>query len=255
MTVIMQSEKPMKFRSVIFLFIAIAALYACNKANDLPPAVPKSTLLNVINSTADTVNFYVNGTRQNDLSSIYANGATGYLAVNSGIQNYQFRKNGHAEVLFSKPLSLDTIPTKIRVDTLVKGTNPIVTTTYIKGYSLFMAGETADKAFLVKDTLVAYNQQPAVRFAHTADGAGALDIAINDTLYFQTKGFKSVSQFKSMGPGIKTIKVYQSGNTGVIVATQKVTLTAATDYTLYVKGLPNGIGKSALAVGIFVNTY
>jgi len=52
----------------------------------------QTTGLNVTNASTDTLNYYLNGTRVNNASSIYPLGSSGYIGVAVGQQNYQFKK-------------------------------------------------------------------------------------------------------------------------------------------------------------------
>ncbi len=246
----------MKLRSIIILFAALTGFYACNnKASDAPVPTAPATLLNVINTTADTLNYYLNGTRQNSQSSIYSNGASGYLSVQSTQQNYQFKKYGHNEVLFSLPITLDTIHTAfVKFDTIKNATTGAlnITTTSIRGYSLFINGESADKSFLKLDTIKVNTDSATVRFVHSAIGAPALDLTIG-TISFKNQSYGSNSIFKTQptGPN-KVITVYLAGSTTPKL-TQKINLQSGTAYTLYIKGVPDGVGKAALTVGSFIN--
>lgn len=220
----------MKIKQIVIFFLIAGFAAACKKAYDIPLATAPITYLNVINSTQNTINYYLNGTRQNTASSIYPSGATGYLNVTSGTQNFEFRPNGSATILFNKQLTLKD-------------------NTY---QTLYVTGTTADKAFLLPDTIITSTTGANVRFVHTADGAGPLTITINDTLAFSNKSYKTVSAFKIITTGIKTLKVY-AGSATVPGATQKITLSLGNNYTLYANGLPGGVGLSALTVGYFVN--
>jgi len=246
----------MKFRPIIILLTVIASIYGCSKASDAPIATAPATLLNIINTTSDTLNYYLNGTRQNSQSSIYSNGSSGYLSVQSKQQNYQFKKNGSSAVLFSLPLTLDTIHTAfVKYDTIKNATTGALNTsiTRIRGYSLFVNGESPEKTFLKLDTVKVNSDSATVRFIHSAISAPALDLSIGD-ISFTNQTYGSVSKFKNQFPGPnKVINVYVAGS-NVVKATQKITLLSNTSYTLYVKGVPDGVGKAALTVGVFVNS-
>jgi hypothetical protein len=246
----------MKFRPIIILLTVIASIYGCSKASDAPIATSPATLLNVINTTTDTLNYYLNGTRQNSQSAIYSNGSSGYLSVQSKLQNYQFKKNGSSGVLFSLPLTLNTINTLYRDTVITKNvTTGAITTTIasIRGYSLFINGETADKTFLKLDTIKVNGDSSTVRFVHSAIAAPALDLSIGD-ISFKNQSYGSMSKFKTQVSGAnKVITVYLAGSS-VPKLTQKITLLTATAYTLYIKGVPDGVGKAALTVGVFINS-
>ena len=220
----------MNLKKIFILFLIVSIAFGCKKAYDIPPAGVPMTFFNVINSTQNTFNYYLNGTRQNTASSIYPSGYTGYLSVASRTQTYQFRPNGSVNALFDKQLALTD-------------------STY---QTLYVTGNTADKAYLFSDTLITSTTGSNVRFAHTLDGAGALSVSVNDTLVFVNRSYKTVSAFQTLASGTKTLKVY-AGNSTMPSATQKITFSIGNVYTLYVSALPNGAGQPALTIGYFVN--
>lgn len=221
----------MKIRSAYIFFIALlATLSACKKSYDLPPDAVPTTSLNVINGTSDTLNFYLNGTRQNNSSPIYPAGATGYLTVEAGNQSYQFKRNLQPAVLFTAP------------QTLKDSTK----------YSMFIGGGAADKTFITLDTISTQKDSTAVRFVHTSEDAPALDVMLDANNGFKNQAFKNITKFRNFAPGLKTINVYQAGGTAV-KATLKVTLNPGTAYTIYIKGVPDGTGRSAMNIGIFTH--
>jgi hypothetical protein len=96
----------MSTRKLIFVVVfALTGLYSCKNNDEIfQPKV--SAFINVVNASADTLNFYLNGTRQNNASSLSPGGQSFYIAVPDGQQNYQFKKPGDFNVLFSVPLTL-----------------------------------------------------------------------------------------------------------------------------------------------------
>jgi hypothetical protein len=236
----------MKFRPIIILLTVIASIYGCGKASDAPIASNPATYLNVINTSADTLNYYLNGTRQNSQSSLYAGGATGYLSLQSGTQNYQFKKFASTSILFTLPLTLNTLKHDTTIDN-------VATTQYLPlNYTLYVTGETADKAFLRQDTLVTNSDNCTVRFAHTADGTPPLDVTVSD-VSFTNRSYGTVSAFKVAATGTNKIITVSLAGSSTPIITQKFNLLTGDVYTLYVKGLPAGTGKSALTVGVFAN--
>src|ERR1700730_19135848 len=91
--------------SFLLLIIVMIGLSSC-KNNDNVFKTVTYTDLTVVNASADTLNFYLNGTRQNNSSSLYPTGNAAHLSLPSGLQNYQFKKAGSSAVLFSVPLNL-----------------------------------------------------------------------------------------------------------------------------------------------------
>ncbi len=215
----------------ILLFIAgVIGLLSCkNNDNVFKPVT--YTDLTVVNATTDTINFYINGTRQNNASSIYPGGAATHIPVLAGSQNFGVKKAGSSAVLLTVPITQTT-------------------QTY---NSIYIAGETPDKVFHTTDTLVTDTLPYAtVRFVNAAPDAGNLTVTIGDTTFFKSSPFKSSSAFFLTGSGQKTIKVYQVG-----AATPKVdtilTFQPGNAYTIFSRGLLNGKGTSALKVGLLLN--
>jgi hypothetical protein len=220
----------MRIKYFILLFvIALAGLTSCkNNDNFFIPLVP--TDITVVNASADTLNFYLNGTRQNNSSSIFPAGSVTHLTVPAGAQNYQFKKAGSSTILFSVPLTL----------------------TQKTFNSLYLTGETADKAFNTVDTLLADSILARVRFVHTAPDAGSLDVLVGDTVNFKSRAFKSSSVFLKVGSGQKRVRIFMTGSATAKVDTT-ITMQPGRIYTLFAKGLLNGKGNSVFDVGIILN--
>jgi hypothetical protein len=222
----------MNFKTAVFVFFATLTIAACNKGDDSVPASSKlTTTLNVVNTTTDTLNYYLNGSRVNTTSSLYPFGNTGYLAVKYDDQDYQFKRLGNADVLFNISLALDTS----------------------KVYSLFVAGRAAEQTFTTLDTLTADTAGRArIRFVNASPDAGNLDVMIGDTVNFKVRAYKSASVFLPVGVGIKHVRVFQSGSTLAISDTSR-TLVAGRVYTLFAKGKLAGVGGAKFGTGLMVN--
>lgn len=229
----------MNIRVLGLLFgILMIGLSACKKNNDAPVVSTAIDSLNVVNATADTINFYLNGTRLNNNSNLYPSGSSGYYQVPAGSQAYQVKK------IFNPATSV--------VQTLFNLTLPLDAHHY---YSLFVAGETADQAFTTLDTLRQDTtiNQCYVRFVNASPDAGNLDFAVGDTLKFTNKPFKSSSGFVSVGvSGFKPIVLYQSGSSTPLISTT-YSLIAGESYTFYTQGKLSGTGNSALSIGVTLN--
>lgn len=219
--------------SVLCVLLAVAVA-ACSKKLDEAPPRAVTTNLNVVNATTDTLNYYLNGNRVNRLSSIYPFGSSGYLGVAVGEQNYEFRKYQRSNVLFSLPMSLDSG----------------------KVYSLYVAGEAADNTFMGLDTLIAddaKSPRAMVRFVNASPDAGSLDVRVGDTVRFNVRPYKSISVFLPVGPGLKRIRMYHSGNsTTPLVDTNRV-MNGSRIYTLFSRGSVTGTGGKKFGTGLFVN--
>jgi len=218
--------------SVLFFVAGIIGLASC-KNNDEVFAPVVSTYLNVVNASADTLNFYLNGTRQNNSSSLYPTGQSLYLTVPAGQQNYQFKKAGAFVNLFSVPLNL-----KDSTD-----------------YSLYVYGASASQTFTTTDVLLTYTAHPdttQIRFVNISPDAGSLNVAIGDTLSFSSQAFKSSTPFGLTGGGLKEVKITQVGAVTPLKDTI-ITFQPGFTYTLFSKGLLNGKGNAAFGIGIALN--
>jgi hypothetical protein len=223
----------MNIKALILVFAALViGLSSCQKNGGDLIAVAQTTGLNVINASADTLNFYQNGTRLNNTSNLYPGGSLGYQAVTYGAQNYQFKKAGNANALVTIPLALDVS----------------------RLYTLFVAGETADKLFLLRDTLITDTGKVGttssrIRFVN-ASSAGNLDVYIGSSFHYSNRAFKSNTGFIRVTSGPNVLTIYQSGSTTPLLPPGTLTLAAGTSYTLFTKGTLNGTGNNAFAARI-----
>ena len=216
---------------ILFFFAAVLAVESC-KNND---SVFKPLLyagLNVVNASADTLNFYLNGTRQNNSSSLYPGSQSFYLGVPQGAQNYQFKKAEAFSVLFSVPLTLkDSV-----------------------SYSLYVAGESVDKTFSTTDSLYLDTAQYStqIRFVNASSEAGSLDAYVGDTLNYKSRAFTSSPVFLPTGSGIKQVKISVAGSSTLLVDTP-ITFQPGRIYTLFSRGTVKGTGNAKFRVGIVIN--
>ena len=214
--------------NILLIFAAIVLIHSCkNNDNVFPKVLP--TNLNVLNASADTLNYYLNGTRQNNGSSLFPTGQTNYLTINAGQATYQFKKAGSFNVLFNLPLKL----------------------TDSSYYSLFVCGNTADKSFLVLDQLYqdTVTNSTQIRFVNASPDAGNLDFFAGDTINYKSAPFKGISAFLQTGSGLKEVKIYQSGSANPLIDTS-IAFQPGYIYTLFSKGTLNGKGTSVFDVGV-----
>jgi|SRR6185437_12211315 len=216
--------------SVLFYIAAVIGLASCKNNDSVLPAVVPPTGITVINASPDTLNFYLNGSRENGTSAIYPGGSSGLKLVPSGLQNYEFKKAG-------QPLALFGLRLKLRDSTF---------------NSVYLTGESADKAFETVDTIPQLDTLSAVRFVNAAPDAGILNVSVGDTVKFNARAFKSSSIFLITGNGQKEVKVYLAGFSTPKIDTT-ITIQPLTVYTLFTKGLLNGKGASVFSLGILVN--
>ena len=225
----------MTFKGLIVV-LAVAVLFSsCKKSGDLAP-VNLTTNLNVVNADANSLNVYQNGNRLYNTSSLSPGSQSGYMAVSAGTQTYEFKIAGNYNYLFNGyQLKLDTG----------------------KSYTLFAAGETADKLFVTTDLAPVFSGTNAtykaqLRYVNASPGTTNLTVTVRDSLTFSNSAFKYASGFAYTGIGTSTIKIYQAGST-TPVFTGVATLAAGTYYTLVTKGTLTGTGGNQLSAVLFIN--
>jgi hypothetical protein len=235
----------MNIRIYIILFCAlVTSLWACNK-KDIAPKAAYPAYLDVVNTTADTLNFLVNNSRQNSFSGIYPAGAYG-LYTPAGSQTYEIKKERSAVNLFT-------------------GTYNLADTSKYIYKSLFIAGESADKTFitidsialaaatLAKDTLHV-DTIAMLRFVHASYTSGNLHVVVDkgDTINIANAAYKYQSQYFKVYMGTRTIKIYQATDNTQLLDTT-LTLQQGLIYTLFSKGFKGGKGDNAFGVGLMTN--
>jgi hypothetical protein len=214
------NRKPYYYLLAALMIIGLAI--SCKKGDDTLPAAPRATRLNVINTSSQTINFYVNGSRQNT-AAIVPGGYTGYTNVPVGEQQYAFKpafdRNNYAtaDTLFTLPVKLDTAQV----------------------YSFFVSGATRSSVIVARD-IINGNVPPGkalVRFVQASADLPSLRVVMNDTLQYSNSAYKSVSDFKPLNVGEKVIQIYtENGNTPLFSITQTLT---SRYYTLFVQGKLN----------------
>jgi hypothetical protein len=227
----------------LLFFAVLTGLVSC-KDKDLPPVTPLNATLNVVNASADTIKFYINGTRQDNVSNLFVGGQTSYQYVISGTQNYKFSKaTGNFAPLFTTTLTLDTGQVY---------------------YSYFVAGPSADLSFLTvdplayADTLVQKQMLidtlgaiSALRFINASPNSGSLNVTvgIGDTLNYSNCAFKYVGAYRAFNANAKEVKVFQNGSSAPLIDTT-INFTGSNYYTLFTKGQPGGQGTARFSVSL-----
>ena len=225
----------MNTRFIIILFIVAAIGFSSCKNNDNVFTPKLTAYYKIINGSADTLNYYLNGTRQNNGSSLVPGGAEFYLPVPVGSENFQFKKNGAADVLFSVPEKLDTANYSL----------------YIAGLSVNQTFRTTD--FFNPDTTQAIDTLTQARFVNASPDIGDLDVYIGDTLKYKSREFKSSSDFIIFGKGKKHVTVYLAGTKTPLQKDTSFVMSDHIIYTIYAYGLKNGKGASKFNVAFTLN--
>jgi hypothetical protein len=211
-----------KFVVPVISFAALLlAMVSCVK-NDPAVATAPPVSVNIINASEEVLNFYLNGTRQNNITGLFPLGANGYTSIPSGNQLLAFRRQfnttnfNNADTLFTLPLRLDMVPSTIR-------------------YSVFLTGTSRSTAFTILDTLQNDDKNARLRFVAASAEVTGLRVFLNDTLRFTSSAFKAKSSFIPVGNGSKVIKICPATSNNVLY-TSTVTLNINSNYTLFSAG-------------------
>jgi hypothetical protein len=217
---------------LVLVILTSIGLSSCKKDGDMAVVLPQAWL-NTVNANNYAINVYQNGTRLNNLGSIGTGGKSGYFSVTAGIQQYQIKKAGpdNPDYLISDlALQLDSGKT----------------------YSLFVAGDTPDKLFVINDVVpAAAANQATIRFVNTLPGTTNLDVTIGSQVLTNT-AFKSASAFTNVTSGANTLKINQSGSSTPFID-QTLTLTEGTIYTVFITGTLAGTGTDKLTARMIIN--
>jgi hypothetical protein len=222
---------PGNIKAWLLLVFTVIALASCKSNNEIVPFSQPADL-NVVNADTAALNFYQNGARLNNISSIASGSQSGYIAITLNSKIYQVKKAG-------------------ATDYLINNYQPNLDTTAF--YTLFIAGETADKLFLITDdTFLPDSTTVAqVRFVNASSSATNLDIHIGN-LNFSNQAFKAASGFNYIKAGITPISVYEHGTNNLLFNTT-VTLTANDFFTVHTQGIPGGSGQNKLSAVLTIS--
>ncbi|HWZ35993.1 MAG TPA: DUF4397 domain-containing protein [Mucilaginibacter sp.] len=211
---------------LLIVLVAITGFFACKKDGEKLTGNTYNAIT-LINAGGDTLNVYENGTRINSGSTLLPSGQYRNLEIAAGTQRYQFKKAGNSNTLFETELSMNESAR----------------------YTMFVAGESADKVFVLQDTIK--NDTTAhVRFVNASPDAGNIDFTIGSYPIFKNRAFKSATSFLSVPYGqVFYSMVRQDGS---ILASGTLTLSKGIYYNLFSKGLVAGTGTNRLGARILV---
>jgi hypothetical protein len=234
----------MNFRIPILLIAVVTGFTSCKEKDIVPPLDKNPPEVITVNTTTDTINIYQNNIRQNNTSSIYPNGATGYLPFLRGTQNFQIRRTGTTDVLFTKAVTIDS------------ATN----------YTFFVAGTTADKFFTTTDPIAAaYDTvendstftRSVIRIVNASYNSGPLNITLGtgSSVNVKSLAFGTATPFMKFNASTsQEVKIYLSNSSTTQIDTT-IAFQTGLIYTLYTKGSPTGAGNAAFDIGLTTNQY
>lgn len=220
----------MNLRFTFLLFVAaIAGLISCKNNDNVFPVQNLGGRFKIVNASSNSINYFLNGTRLNNGTSLNPGNSTLYIITPLGSQNFQFKLSDSPDLLFSWPEKVDSL-----------------------NHTLYITGNSADKAFRTTDVLNVDTGFVSLSFVNAAPDAGNLDVKIGDTLRFAASAFKSQSPFVPVASGQRDIKVYKAG-TATLLKDTTLTINQNQVYTIYSYGVPGGTGNSKFGIGLTLN--
>ena len=227
-----------KVLSLLFLgmvmIMALPLLSSCGKDGAASPT-GLNTQLNILNLGPDRypLNFYINFTKQNKTSYIYAS-PSGYFYLTSLLTPLQLR-------------------TQKNVTTYTRDT---ALNTNCK-YSLFVTGLLADNTdttiFTVDTATTPALGRAKVRFINAAARSVNVDVFANGTSAFKNRGFISVSSYIEIPAGVYDFKVYAAGTSTVLTDLPNTTVQDGRLYTLYTRGVVGRTDSATFTAVIMTN--
>jgi hypothetical protein len=222
----------LNIRYYSYIFCLTGLVFSSCKNNDDAPGITATSRINIINLVPDgsSINYYSNGTRQNNYKLGYAL-ASGYLSLIAGGQTAAVK-----DTLYN---TLFTMPVTLKADS---------------AYTLLVTGQASKQAvtgILLNDNVASVIGKAKARFINASPNAPALDVYLN-SLLMGNKAYKSVSTFTLVDTGKVTIKINVAG-TGTNILTANLTLTTSGVYTLFTYGLYNTTGTGAFAIAQITN--
>ena len=218
---------------ILLLVVAVAGWTSCKNNDNVFPTTT-TVGLNIVNASNDSLNLFINGTRQSGFN-LNSGGQSFYLPVAAGLQNYQFKKSGGVDILFSVPLTL-------KADSI--------------NNSLYITELTTTSSFTTVDVLdtTGINSKPKakIRFVNASPDAGSLNVTVGSKVSFTAIDFKHTAAFTLIDTGLMAMKVKRVGSDVASVDTS-ITLAAGHMYTLFSKGSLTGKGTAKLSLALAIN--
>ena len=214
----------------LLLVAAVSGLLSCKNNDNVFPVKKLDATFKIVNASPNTINYFLNGTRLNNGGGLSPGVATLYIATTAGEQNFQFKLNGSPDILFSWP---EKMPDSVN-------------------YTLYITGNTADKAFRTREILFPDSGFVALGFVNASSAAGNLDVTIGDTLRFKATPFKTQEAFTRVADGEREVKFFKAG-TATLLKDTLLNMNQNHIYTIYTYGTPGATGNSQFGVGITQN--
>jgi len=125
-------------------------------------------------------------------------------------------------------------------------------------YSLFLANTYTKPDFVLLTDSIA---QPAsgkatIRLVNISPDAGTVDLKANTTTIVTGKAYKGSSAFITVAGGTTyNFSILKTGTSTVLATLNSATINAGSVYTIWVHGLANGTGNTAIKADIINNAY
>jgi hypothetical protein len=209
-----------RLKALLCSALGTIILLSCGKNDDNGSADLKAqlTVYHLAPEIA-TVDFYLNGAKQNVSPIAYAN-KFGYTNVSAGEQTADVKTPVTNSIIISTPVSFSVnVP-----------------------YSIFISGLSSNSTLaniVAVDTVGALPGEgmAKIRFVQASPTSQRMDLLGNDSLIFGERDFKSVSSFTEVDAKSYAFKINASGTDRVLTLSDSLVLREGGVYTLYTRGV------------------
>lgn len=219
---------------LIIIVLCIGGIESCKNNDNVLNTPTKFGYFKVTNATTTPLNIFLNGTRQNNGTTLNPGGSAFYLKVPTGLQNFEFKQNNTSTVLFGYPFRLDTLY-----------------------YSLYIYGASSKDNFSTIDTFRTDTipTDAFLRFTHVSPNTENVDVYINGLLAFKNQAFLKPSAFRSVTSGLNDVKILKAGvtDTSQKIVDTTFQMDARNGYTIYTHGTFDGKGAAKFNIGFTLN--
>jgi hypothetical protein len=221
--------------------VSVFGLSSCLKSVDAPEQAPARAYISIMHlaPTAPSLDVFFDAKKVSSSAFAPGNVTVAYNAIEKGTYSIIFKKATADSVVA-------TVPTA-QYDSL-------------NFYTLFIYNVQANGAVAAvrirDDFSNLAGNKPYYRFFHASPDTDAVDLYIDNAKVESARVLadntysNSYNAFTATNAGFHNVQVKLAGTDTVIASMDNVDLVAGNAYTIYLRGLSNGIGNSQLSLGI-----
>lgn len=216
-----------------------------NNRIDLVPAAGPVANVMVIHASPDApeVDLFVEDVQLNaDSSPLRYRLRSNYIRITNGLRHFELRDATAGTVLLEQ--MIDLAPNAY--------------------YSVFAANDFQQFEYvIVDDDLSTTPTEAMLRFVHLSPDAPAVDAVLLDSGPggsdlipdgFTENAFGQYSTFEEVPVGARTVQIRRADDDSVLIPGVSIVLDTGKHYTVWLRGLVNGSGETALGLDLITNT-